>query len=59
MYCMYCVYCVYSSTDDAVLDSRPEDIDGIDIHWIKVDDLVTESEALRKHFDTAADLIGV
>ena len=56
---MYCMYCVCSSTNDAVLDSRPEDIDGIDIHWIKVDDLVTESEELRKHFDTAADLIGV
>ena len=56
---MYCMYCVHSFTNDVVLDSRPEDIDGIDIHWIKVDDLVTESEELRKHFDTAADLIGM
>lgn len=39
------------------MDTKPPFISGVDFHWVQVDDVVEESDELRRHFEDVADRI--
>ena len=40
-----------------VMDTNPPFISGIDFYWVPVDDVMEESDRLRRHFEEVADRI--